>query len=135
MAKFYKRYEEIIKYLIFGVLTTFVALSSYYLCTKTFLNVEKPVELQIANIISFILAVIFAYVTNRIYVFKSKKTNIIKEFLNFATSRLATLFIDMGFMFIFVSVLNYNDQIIKILDQIIIILNYILSKFLVFRKK
>ena len=130
------KYKEIINYLIFGVLTTLVSLLTYYLLVYTILNPNKPLELQIANIISWITCVTFAYITNRKYVFNSKDKNIIKEIIKFYSSRLSTLFIDMLIMFIFVTKLNFNDKIIKIIVQIIIIiLNYILSKLLVFKNK
>lgn len=131
----YLKYKEIINYLIFGVLTTLVSLVTYYLLVYTILNPNKPIELQIANIISWITCVTFAYITNRKYVFNSKDKNIFKEIIKFYSSRLSTLFIDMLIMFIFVTKLNFNDKIIKIIVQIIIIiLNYILSKLLVFKK-
>lgn len=132
----YLKYKEIINYLIFGVLTTIVSLLTYYLLVFTILNPNNHIELQIANIISWITCVTFAYITNRIYVFNSKNKNIIKEIIKFYSSRLTTLFLDMLFMYIFVSKLNFNDKIIKIIIQIlIIILNYILSKLLVFKAK
>jgi len=132
----YKKYEEIIKYLIFGVLTTVVSLVTYYILVYTILDPNKPLELQIANIISWITCVTFAYITNRKYVFNSQNKNIIKEIINFYSSRLTTLIIDMSIMFIFVTKLNFNDKLIKIIVQvIIIILNYILSKLLVFKKR
>lgn len=132
----YLKYKEIINYLIFGVLTTIVSLLTYYLLVFTILNPNNPIELQIANIISWITCVTFAYITNRIYVFNSKNKNIIKEIIKFYSSRLTTLFLDMLFMYIFVSKLNFNDKLIKIIIQIlIIILNYILSKLLVFKAK
>ena len=130
----YIKYKEIINYLIFGVLTTVVSLVTYYLLVYTILNPNKPIQLQIANIISWITCVTFAYITNRKYVFNSKDKNIIKEIIKFYSSRLSTLFIDMLIMFIFVTKLDFNDKIIKIIVQIvIIILNYILSKLLVFK--
>lgn len=130
----YIKYQEIIKYLIFGVLTTIVSLGTYYLCVLTFLDASKPIQLQIANIISWIVCVTFAYITNKKYVFNKTNKNIIKESLEFYSSRLATLLIDMSFMFIFVSVLHFNDKIIKIIVQIIIVIaNYILSKLIVFK--
>ncbi len=136
VKKYYKKYEELIKYLIFGVLTTLVSLGVYYLCTLSFLSADNPFELQIANIISFVIAVTFAYITNRKYVFKSKTKNIVKEVSSFFSSRIVVLIFDMLFMFVFVTVLKLNDQVIKIVDQVfIIVLNYILSKFLVFRRK
>ena len=132
----YLKHKEIINYLIFGVLTTIVSLLTYYILVLTILNPDKPIELQIANIISWLVAVTFAYITNRKYVFTSKNKKILKESLKFYSSRLTTLFIDMGLMFIFVSKLNFNDKIIKIVIQIIItILNYIISKLLVFKNK
>ena len=130
----YLKHKEIIKYIIFGILTTIVNLITYYLLVLTVLNPNKPVELQITNIISWIISVTFAYITNRIYVFNSKN-NKIKELLTFYSSRLTTLFIDMMLMFILVTKLNLNDKIIKIIVSIIIIiLNYIISKLFVFRK-
>lgn len=129
-------YQEIIKYLIFGVLTTIVNLLTYYLLVTTILNPNIEIELQIANIISWITSVTFAYITNKSYVFNSKAKKIWKEFFKFYTSRIATLILDMTIMYIFVSKLNLNDKIIKIITAIIIIiLNYIISKFLVFKKK
>lgn len=133
MMKFCKN-KEIIMYLIFGVLTTAVSLCTYYLCTYTFLDASSDFELQIANVISWIVAVIFAYVTNRKYVFNSKNNNVKKEFVTFCKSRLLTLLLDMLFMFIFVSLLKFDDKIIKMIVQILIIIsNYIFSKLLVFK--
>ena len=134
IKEIYIKYKEIINYLIFGVLTTIVSLLTYYLLVYTILNPNKPIQLQIANIISWITCVTFAYITNRKYVFNSKNKNILKELIKFYSSRLSTLFIDMLIMFIFVTKLDFNDKIIKIIVQIvIIILNYILSKLLVFK--
>lgn len=128
------KYKEIISYLVFGGLTTIVSLGVYYILTNTILNPYNNIELQISNIVSWIISVTFAYITNKKYVFKSKDRKI-KEMISFYTSRLVTLFIDMIIMFIFVSILNFDDTIIKIISQIIIIiLNYILSKFLVFKE-
>lgn len=135
MIGFYKKHEEIINYLIIGVLTTIVSLVTYYFCVYTFLNPNDEIELLIANIISWILAVTFAYFTNRIFVFKSKNKKI-KEAINFYFSRIFTLILDSSLMFLFVNILNYNDKIIKIFVQlIIVIVNYLLSKLIVFNKK
>lgn len=135
MKEIIKRNREIISYLIIGVLTTIVSLISYYLLTITLLSPNNPLELTIANIISWIISVLFAYITNRKYVFQSKDKNILKEASKFTLSRVTTLIIDILLMFIFVSILHFNDKIIKLLVQIIIIiLNYIFSKLLVFKK-
>ena len=136
MIELYKKYKEIINYLIFGVLTTVVSLATYYICVFTFLNPENPVELQIANIISWIFAVLFAYITNRKYVFESKEKNLIKEGIKFSGSRLITLFLDMLVMWLGVTVLKFSDTIIKIVSQVLIIIgNYIISKLFVFKKE
>ncbi len=122
-------------YLIIGVLTTLVSLLSYYLVTFKLLNPNNPLELAIANVISWICAVTFAYFTNRIIVFKSKNEKKLKEAISFYSSRILTLLLDAGLMYLFVSALHYNDKIVKLLVQfIIIIANYILSKLFVFKK-
>lgn len=132
----YKKYEEIINYLIVGVLTTIVSFATYFICTETFLDPTKKIELQIANIISWIFAVAFAYFTNRKYVFKSKNKNMLKEASSFVGSRVISLLMDMFTMFIIVSVLHFNDKIGKIVSQVIVtIANYVLSKLFVFKKK
>ncbi len=136
MSNLFKKYEEIIRYLIIGVLTTIVSLAVYYLLVFTILNPNNGLELQIANIISWIVSVTFAYFTNRIYVFKKEEKANIKEAFNFYASRISTLLIDMLLMYIFVTKLNFNDKVIKIIVQVVVIvLNYIFSKFLVFNEK
>ena len=131
-----KKYREQISYLIVGGLTTAVSLLTYYLCTKTFLNPEVPLQLQAANVISWICAVAFAYVTNRRYVFRSRAKNKVQEASKFVLSRVTTLLMEMAIMWLGVTALGVNDRIVKLVAQVIIILaNYVLSKLLVFRKK
>ncbi len=134
--KLYKKYEEIINYLIVGGLTTIVSLGSYYLCIYTFLDPDVWYQLQAANIISWICAVTFAYFANRIFVFKSKNQKKFKEAVSFYSSRVATLLMDMGIMFLFVTLLHLNDKIMKLVVQVVVtVANYILSKLFVFKKK
>lgn len=136
LKELYLKNKEIINYLIFGVLTTIVSLLVYYGLTLTILNPEKALELQIANVISWIAAVTFAYFTNRKWVFENKDKANLKEASKFYLSRVSTLLIDMGLMFIFVTKMGVNDKIMKIIVQVIVIvLNYIFSKFIVFREK
>lgn len=135
LSSIYKKYEEIINYLIVGVLTTIVSLVTYFLCIHTFLNAQSGIELQIANVISWVISVLFAYITNRIFVFKSQSKNYIKEISEFVGARILTLLMDMGIMFLFVTVLNGNDTIGKLISQVVItVANYIFSKLLVFKK-
>lgn len=132
----YKKYEEVINYIIVGGLTTFVSLATYYICVFTFLDPNNAFKLQIANIISWIFSVTFAYLTNRKFVFKSKNENKLKEASKFYLSRISTLMVDMFMMFVLVTVLSINDKLSKILVQfIILVLNYLFSKFLVFSNK
>ena len=135
IKELYIKYKEIINYLIVGGLTTFVALGVYYGSVLTFLNPNNGIELQIANILSWIAGVIFAYFTNRKYVFESKNPNKLQEAAKFTASRLVTLFLDMATMFIGVTLLKFNDKIIKLIAQVLVIIgNYIFSKLFVFKK-
>ena len=127
--------KEIIRYLIVGVLTTVLSLGVYFILTNTFLNPHKKLELQLANIISWFISVLFAYFANRKYVFESKEKHIFKESLAFFSSRLATLILDMLIMFLGVSILSFNDKLVKLFSQIVIIvLNYVLSKLFTIEK-
>lgn len=135
ILKLIKKYEEIIRYLIVGVLTTVVSLGTYYLCVLTILNPDIGWQLQIANIISWIFAVAFAYITNRIFVFKSKDKNITKEIISFTSSRVITLLADMFIMFLIVTICHGNDKIAKLVSQVVVTIgNYVLSKLFVFKK-
>ena len=135
IIKLYKKYKEIINYLIFGVLTTIISLGSYYILTITILDPNNPIELQIANILSWLIAVNFAYFTNRKFVFESKSKKIFGEMVKFYIARIASLLLDMAIMYIFVSVLKYDDKIIKVIAQIVVIVaNYVFSKLIVFKK-
>ena len=132
----YEKYKEIINYLIVGGLTTVVSLVVYYAAVFTFLNPENAFELQLANIFSWVIAVIFAYFANRKYVFESKNNNKIKEATKFVGSRVTTLLLDMLTMYIGVTLFKFNDKFIKLISQILVIIgNYIISKFFVFKKK
>ena len=136
IKELYKKYKEIINYLIFGVLTTLVSLVVYYASVLTFLNPENSVQLQIANILSWIAGVTFAYFTNRKYVFESKEKNKLKEASKFFLSRVTTLLMDMLIMWLGVTILHGNDKIIKLISQVLVIVgNYIFSKLFVFKKK
>ena len=131
MINLYKKHEKIINYLIFGVLTTIVSLSTYFVCSKIF-----HMYYLISNIISFIISVLFAFVTNKIYVFKSKtkeKNIISKELISFFSARIFSFVIENITLIILVKVIKIDDMFAKTIVQVIvIILNYILGK-LVFK--
>lgn len=132
----YKQYKEIINYLIVGVLTTVVSLGAYYACVLTFLDPENAIQLQVANIISWVAAVTFAYFMNRKFVFESKNPDMLKEASAFVGARVATLLMDMLCMFIMVTCMGWSDKIAKLVVQVIVtVANYVFSKIFVFRKK
>lgn len=137
----YKKYEEQINYLIVGGLTTIVGVGSKLLLLFTILDQTNGLQLQIAEIISWILAVLFAYITNRIFVFKSKVKgkNQVREALNFVKGRVFTQLIQMFIMWFFVTLLKLNSNIWVIIFTLIcqvmqVVLNYVISKLLVFKK-
>ena len=131
----YNKYREIINYLIFGFLTTIISLIVYYCLTFTIINPKDAIMLQVANILSWIAGVTFAYITNRKYVFNSKNTNIKKELVSFVSARIVTLILDMLIMGVFVTLLGFNDKIVKIISQVVVIVsNYVFSKLFVFKE-
>ena len=140
LIELYKKYEEVVNYLVMGGLATVVNLGVKYALLFTILNAENPTQLQISVIISWIAACLFAYFTNRIIVFKSKSKNVIKEFLSFISARIFTLGLEMLIMFIFVTALKLNSDlwvvIWSIVAQIVVIVaNYFFSKLFIFKKE
>ena len=140
IKELYLKYKEIINYLIFGVLTTVVSLATKYLLLFTILDASNAVQLQIAVVTSWVTACLFAYITNRIWVFESKSKEILKEMTKFFAARLATLGMEMLIMFIFVTVLGLNTDmwvvVWTLVSQVVIIIgNYVLSKLIVFKNK
>lgn len=140
IKELYLKYKEIINYLIFGVLTTIVSLATKYLLLFTILDASNALQLQIAVVTSWITACLFAYVTNRIWVFESKSKEILKEMAKFFAARLATLGMEMLIMFIFVTALGLNSDmwvvVWTLVSQVVIIVgNYVLSKLIVFKDK
>lgn len=134
ITMFYKKHSRIIRYLITGGLTTFVSLGTYYLLVITVLDPGSAVQLQIANVLSWIASVTFAYITNRVYVFKSNNRHIFQETAAFYSSRAATLFMDMAVMFLLVTQVGVNDKIAKLAVQfIVVVLNYLISVLWVFK--
>lgn len=128
------KYKSVIMYIIFGILTTVVNIVIYYICAHI-INMNTMVSTGTAWVIS----VLFAYITNRKYVFESNNVGmeaILKEIISFFSCRLATGILDMAIMYIFVDILHFADLPIKVFSNIIVIvLNYIASKLIIFRKE
>ncbi len=127
---FWGRHREGLLYLFFGVLTTAVSWGSFYLfCYPLGMN-----EL-VANALSWIAAVLFAFFTNRTWVFAAQG-NPVREMLLFFAARLSTLGIEEALLFLFVTRLGLEAMVIKIAGNLLVlVLNYVFSKLIVFRKK
>lgn len=130
----YNQFKEQILYIVFGVLTTAINIIAFFVCSRL-----MNLGLIPSNVIAWILSVLFAFVTNKIYVFNSKNYNfsvVLRELIDFVISRGATGILDLGLMYLFVSIIGIEDMISKIvINIIVIILNYILSKLYVFKNK
>lgn len=127
----YHKNEELWNYLIVGALTTVVSIGSYSIFSKLL-----KINYLISNVLSWVVSVIFAYFTNRWFVFHSKEKKKFKEFITFVSSRVLTLLLDSCLMIVGVDYLKIDDLLTKILVQIIIVIsNYILSKLIVFKKE
>lgn len=134
MKELLKKYRSLILYVVFGAGTTLVNIVVYGAATR-FLAMDE----MWANVLAWFLSVLFAYVTNRTWVFDSKAKGfgaLIKEAGSFFAARIATGLMDQGIMYLCVKVLLLPDLPVKIASNVIvIILNYVLSKWVVFRKK
>lgn len=146
LEPFYKKHKEVLLYLFFGGLTTVVGVIFFMIPSKALdlknikvFGITIDTTTQVANIISWIIAVTFAYITNRIWVFTDKahdKAGMIKECLSFYGGRLFTLVVENLLLNLCTVTIGLSDLIAKILVSIVtIILNYVISKLIVFRKK
>ncbi len=127
------KYKEMILYLVFGGLTTLVNIVSYAVLSR-----GLRMDLMVANGTALTLSILFAYVTNKLFVFESRLESwkeVFREFVSFIACRLATAVLDMLLMYVFVDVLGLYDMLMKILVNIIVIvLNFIFSKLIIFKK-
>lgn len=138
LADIYRNHLEGMRYLFFGALATVINLGVKFLLLFTILDASNEFELQTAVIISWIVACIFAYFTNRVLVFKSQSDKILKEAFSFVTARLVTLGMEMVIMFFFVTFLGLDSNlwvaIWSVFAQVVVILsNYVFSKLLIFK--
>lgn len=134
IKRLYKKYKDIIPYLFFGVCTTIVNVAVYWVAVYI---LHMPV--MAGTLSAWFLAVLFAYITNRKWVFGSEANGlkeVWKEGTSFFACRLLTGIVDWACMFIFVNILALNDVVIKFLANVlVIVLNYVASKLIIFRKK
>ena len=128
---FYQKYKEQLLYLFFGGLTTVISIAVF-----SFFTLVVPCDELIANLISWIVAVMFAFLTNRTWVFQSdSRQSFFKQMQSFYLGRVATLGVEELILLVFVKFLSVNAMLVKIVAQIVVIvLNYFVSKWFVFRK-
>ena len=134
IKKLFQKYSDMIAYILFGALTTLVNMASYWLLAHPLGLPTVP-----STVAAWVLAVLFAYVTNRKWVFHSNAADprdILKEGVSFYLCRLGTGIVDWVSMYIMVDVLHWNDLMVKAaVNVIVIILNYVASKLIVFKKR
>lgn len=132
LQKFYYKYESALLYIFFGALTTAVSIGTQYAAYALGAGTSA------ATVISWIFAVTFAFFTNKVWVFGSKsfeKKLFVREFFSFYAARLFSLAAELLFMYLTVEVLLWNKYLMKIIAQVfVLVLNYLFSKFLIFRK-
>ena len=122
--------KELFLYVVFGTFTFFVNIITYF-----FFESLLGINYLISNILAWFLSVLFAYITNRIWVFESKSPNILKEMSLFFGGRIFSGAIDTALMYLFIDFLTIGNTISKIVVQVIVvILNYIFSKLIVFKE-
>lgn len=125
---------EMLLYLLFGVLTTVINIAVFERC---YYALHWP--WQLANALAWVLAVAFAFVTNKLWVFRSKSFRpdvFWRELAGFAVARLFSLGVDYACMWLLIDVLQWNELLAKTVDNVLVIaINYILSKLVIFRKK
>ena len=134
------KHKEIVLYIVFGVLTTLVNFIIYYpLVNIKAMEPHKSWWVLVVNVIAWIFAVAFAFVTNKLIVFESKEVDrktVLVQLTSFVGSRLFSLLVEEGILALFVSLLNYSENLWKLIAAVfVVILNYFFGKFLVFRKK
>lgn len=126
------KYKSFLLYIIFGGCTTLVNIITYAVCTRAF-----HLGTVASTVLAWILAVTFAYVTNRSWVFESRTNgtrDMIREITSFFSCRLLTGGLDLLIMYIFVDVFGMNDIIMKVISNVVVILlNYVASKLLIFK--
>ena len=134
IRKIYQKYEDIILYLIFGGLTTVVNYLAYLPCYNLF-----SIPAAISNMIAWVVAVIFAFLTNKPFVFKShdwSRKTLVPELVKFLSCRVGSGLLETLIIFVSVDLLSLNGNVMKLVTSVlVVILNYVGSKLLMFKKK
>lgn len=132
--KYWRKYHELVLYVFFGVLTTLVNWGLYWLLADVL-----HAHYMAATFLAQVLAILFAYFTNRRWVFESKVHGaraVAMEMARFFAARGVSLVMDMLFMFVGVDLLHVDDKLVKVVSSVaVVIANYVFSKLFVFRKQ
>lgn len=132
--KIYNKYKSFVLYVFFGGCTTIINIAAYTLCARVFHMGTVP-----SNVAAWSLAVSAAYITNKIWVFESKawtRKSVVHEIIAFAACRIITGGMDLVIMYVSVDLLGWNDIIMKAISNILVILlNFVFSKLVIFKRK
>lgn len=135
IKELWRKYEEIIAYLIVGGLNTIVSWAAFFICAYTILDAQVVWQNMALSVISWVVGVVFGYFMNRKYVFKSTEPNIWKEFLQFSGGRVSTGVLDLVLMVVMVNWMGISEDFSKIFVSVLVMIgNYLLSKLFVFKK-
>ncbi len=134
LRQYAKTYRELIVYIITGGITTLINFAVFWLCKDLF-----GIHYAVSNVLAWLAAVVAAFVMNKWIVFRDAHTDVrtvIVQFLGFAGLRVASGALETGLLVVFVEYLHFNEDIVKLFVAVlVVILNYIFSKLLIFRKK
>ena len=133
LKQLWKRHKELILYVFFGGCTTLINIISYFACRELMHLPVVP-----ADVLAWLVSVIFAYVTNKLFVFESKSWRlmlVLKEGAAFLAARVFSLGLDVAMLYVTVTVLGWWELPMKVLaNVVVIVINYIFSKCIIFRK-
>lgn len=129
-----KKYNQIIAYGAMGILTTIINVIVFYICNEFW-----GLDYKMATTIAWLLSVIFAYITNKLFVFKSQTTSLVhlfKEMTSFLCFRVTSYFFDLILMIFLIEFINLEENLSKLIVNIFVVLfNYFVSKFYIFRMR
>ena len=139
LLKYFNRYRGVVLYIFFGGITTLINIVSYYVFVKYIFADMGSLANSLSNAVAWLFSVLFAFFTNKVWVFESKswqKSVVLKEIISFFSFRFATGILDMGIMILGVDILKYNELIMKVLSNVLVLVsNYVGSKLFIFKKK
>ncbi|KRM75230.1 GtrA family protein [Secundilactobacillus collinoides] len=133
IKQLWQQYASVISYLVFGVLTTVVNIGVFDV-----LDTYAHWNYQVATVLAWFISVLFAYITNKLWVFNSKTTTsqaLMTELGSFFFFRILSLFMDMAMMWLGISILHASPLLTKVVDNVVIVVvNYLFSRVFIFKR-